>query len=325
QPALPKPWANQPTKPSRPSPHLLSTVPHHHHRHTSSPEQQDKPIEPPRPTMRASCNGCRVLRKGCADDCTIRPCLAWIRSPDAQANATVFLAKFYGRAGLINLLAAAPDDAHRPALFRSLLYEACGRAANPVYGASGLFSTGNWEACQAAVQAVLEGRRIPQVGADQAAPHPGLVAAYGVRHIPKDGIDRASAALRVSPAGRASFKRAASSCSAARSKRDGGHEGESDGSHDHVVEDDGKVLADKHKRRESSSSEAEAGSHVSQAEQSASATVPQEAQEDGEIGLELTLGFGPATRVMRSPAARFEARTLSTESGHIGLLLGLPV
>ncbi|KAI5015771.1 hypothetical protein ZWY2020_057161 [Hordeum vulgare] len=81
---------------------------------------------------------------------------------DAQANATVFLAKFYGCVGLIILLAAAPDDAHCPALFRSLLYKACGRATNPVYGASGLFSTGNWEACQAAVQAVLEGRRIPR-------------------------------------------------------------------------------------------------------------------------------------------------------------------
>ncbi|VAI25449.1 unnamed protein product [Triticum turgidum subsp. durum] len=235
--------------------------------------------------MRASCNGCRVLRKGCADDCTIRPCLAWIRSPDAQANATVFLAKFYGRAGLINLLAAAPDDAQRPALFRSLLYE-----ANPVFGASGLFSTGNWEACQAAVQAVLEGRPIPQVAADQAAPHPGLLAAYGVRHIPKDGIDRASAALRAS---RASFKRASSSSSTARPERNGGLGEETAGSsHDHAVEDDGEALADKQKRVQSFSSEAEAGSHVSQAEQSASAPVPQVAQDDGEIDLELTLGSG---------------------------------
>ncbi|XP_037431767.1 LOB domain-containing protein 41-like [Triticum dicoccoides] len=272
--------------------------------------------------MRASCNGCRVLRKGCADDCTIRPCLAWIRSPDAQANATVFLAKFYGRAGLINLLAAAPDDAQRPALFRSLLYEACGRAANPVFGASGLFSTGNWEACQAAVQAVLEGRPIPQVAADQAAPHPGLLAAYGVRHIPKDGIDRASAALRAS---RASFKRASSSSSTARPERNGGLGEETAGSsHDHAVEDDGEALADKQKRVQSFSSEAEAGSHVSQAEQSASAPVPQVAQDDGEIDLELTLGFGPAARVLTSPPARFEASRLSTKSGHAGLLLGLP-
>ncbi|KAL2945418.1 LOB domain-containing protein 42 [Bienertia sinuspersici] len=42
--------------------------------------------------MRTSCNGCRVLRKGCSDECVIRPCLQWMKSADAQANATVFLA-----------------------------------------------------------------------------------------------------------------------------------------------------------------------------------------------------------------------------------------
>lgn len=59
--------------------------------------------------MRMSCNGCRILRKGCTDDCIIKPCLDWIKSSDAQANATLFLAKFYGRAGLINLIEAGPQ------------------------------------------------------------------------------------------------------------------------------------------------------------------------------------------------------------------------
>lgn len=59
--------------------------------------------------MRISCNGCRVLRKGCNQDCTIRPCLQWIKSADSQANATLFLAKFYGRAGLLNLIESGPD------------------------------------------------------------------------------------------------------------------------------------------------------------------------------------------------------------------------
>ena len=59
--------------------------------------------------MRMSCNGCRVLRKGCGENCSIRPCLQWIKSPESQANATVFLAKFYGRAGLMNLINAVPD------------------------------------------------------------------------------------------------------------------------------------------------------------------------------------------------------------------------
>ncbi|KAK4764869.1 hypothetical protein SAY86_025959 [Trapa natans] len=103
-----------------------------------------------------SCNGCRVLRKGCSDDCTIRPCLQWIKSADSQANATMFLAKFYGRAGLINLINAGP--AHlRPAIFRSLLYEACGRIINPIYGSVGLLWSGNWAQCQSAVDSVLKG------------------------------------------------------------------------------------------------------------------------------------------------------------------------
>jgi len=60
--------------------------------------------------MRMSCNGCRVLRKGCSEDCSIRPCLQWIKNPESQANATVFLAKFYGRAGLMNLINAGPES-----------------------------------------------------------------------------------------------------------------------------------------------------------------------------------------------------------------------
>ncbi|EPS58618.1 hypothetical protein M569_16193, partial [Genlisea aurea] len=106
--------------------------------------------------MRMSCNGCRVLRKGCSPECTLKPCLQWIDSPEAQANATLFLAKFYGRAGLINLINAGPQHLH-PEIFRSLLYEACGRIINPVNGAIGLFFTGDWDRCQAAVDAVLRG------------------------------------------------------------------------------------------------------------------------------------------------------------------------
>lgn len=66
--------------------------------------------------MRMSCNGCRILRKGCGDDCIIKPCLDWIKSSDAQANATLFLAKFYGRAGLINLIQAGPQHL-RPGIY----------------------------------------------------------------------------------------------------------------------------------------------------------------------------------------------------------------
>lgn len=43
------------------------------------------------------------------------------------------------------------------ALFQSLLFEACGRTVNPVDGAVGLLSSGNWHVCQAAVETVLSG------------------------------------------------------------------------------------------------------------------------------------------------------------------------
>lgn len=56
-----------------------------------------------------SCNGCRVLRKGCSDACVLRPCLQWIDGAEAQGHATVFVAKFFGRAGLMSLLTAVPE------------------------------------------------------------------------------------------------------------------------------------------------------------------------------------------------------------------------
>jgi hypothetical protein len=48
-------------------------------------------------------------------------------------------------------------ESQRPALFQSLLFEACGRTVNPVNGAVGLLWTGNWHVCQAAVETVLRG------------------------------------------------------------------------------------------------------------------------------------------------------------------------
>ncbi|XP_010511626.1 PREDICTED: LOB domain-containing protein 40 [Camelina sativa] len=117
--------------------------------------------------MRMSCNGCRVLRKGCSDNCSIRPCLQWIKSAESQANATVFLAKFYGRAGLMNLLSTGPDHL-RPGIFRSLLYEACGRIVNPIYGSVGLLWSGNWHLCQAAVEAVMRGSPVTPIACDAA-------------------------------------------------------------------------------------------------------------------------------------------------------------
>ncbi|KAI4350908.1 hypothetical protein L6164_005312 [Bauhinia variegata] len=137
--------------------------------------------------MRLSCNGCRVLRKGCTADCPIRPCLQWIKSSESQANATVFLAKFYGRAGLLNLVSAGPPHL-RPAIFKSLLYEACGRIVNPIFGSAGLLTSGSWHLCQAAVEAVLRGVPIKQVSSDSALDGVSpLLKACDIRHVAKKG------------------------------------------------------------------------------------------------------------------------------------------
>lgn len=105
------------------------------------------------------------MRKGCSDSCVLRPCLQWIESPEAQGHATVFVAKFFGRAGLLSFITAVPDP-QRPALFQSLLFEAAGRTINPVNGAVGLLWTGNWNLCQSAVETVLRGgslRPLPEL------------------------------------------------------------------------------------------------------------------------------------------------------------------
>ncbi|KAL1354599.1 hypothetical protein HN51_006670 [Arachis hypogaea] len=120
-----------------------------------------------------SCNGCRVLRKGCSESCILRPCLQWIETAEAQGHATVFVAKFFGRAGLMSFISNVPEP-QRPALFQSLLFEACGRTVNPVNGAVGLLWTGNWHVCQAAVETVLRGgslRPMPELlGLDAPVP-----------------------------------------------------------------------------------------------------------------------------------------------------------
>ncbi|KAG4962515.1 hypothetical protein JHK82_039205 [Glycine max] len=103
-----------------------------------------------------SCNGCRVLRKGCSDTCPLRSCLQWIESSESQRHATLFLAKFFGRSDLMSFISSVPET-KRPALFQSLLFEGCGRTVNPVNGAVGLLWSGNWHVCQAAVQTVLSG------------------------------------------------------------------------------------------------------------------------------------------------------------------------
>ncbi|KAI3785254.1 hypothetical protein L1987_44370 [Smallanthus sonchifolius] len=248
--------------------------------------------------MRMSCNGCRVLRKGCSENCSIRPCLQWIKSPESQANATVFLAKFYGRAGLMNLINAGPEHL-RPAIFRSLLYEACGRIVNPIYGSVGLLWSGSWQLCQNAVEAVLKGSPITQIASDTAETNNGPpFKAYDIRHISKDDNSAGSNELhRVRTRGR--FKRSVANGKAsrvwigAREGDSGQNENNNDlSSHEsalshqsevaHVVEGESREVVEE-------SLASDEISPVIKKDES-------EAEVDGKIELELTLGHDRVDR-----------------------------
>nr|CAD1842673.1 unnamed protein product [Ananas comosus var. bracteatus] len=137
-----------------------------------------------------SCNGCRVLRKGCSAGCAIRSCLQWIRSPDSQANATVFLAKFYGRAGLLNLISSCPLHLRSFVVIRG-----CGRVLDPVCGSVGLLWSGNWQLCQAAVEAVLKGAPITQMPAMLSGGGVSPLKTYDIRHVAKN-TDRVGVAAK---------------------------------------------------------------------------------------------------------------------------------
>ncbi|KAK6921746.1 Lateral organ boundaries, LOB [Dillenia turbinata] len=75
----------------------------------------------------------------------------------------------------------------RTTIFRSLLYEACGRIINPIYGSVGLLWSNNWHRCQAAVESVLKGSPIVPISTESPhkSPKPPLKF-YDIRHISKE-------------------------------------------------------------------------------------------------------------------------------------------
>ncbi|XP_059670579.1 LOB domain-containing protein 41 [Cornus florida] len=246
--------------------------------------------------MRMSCNGCRVLRKGCSENCSIRPCLQWIKSPESQAHATVFLAKFYGRAGLMNLINSGPEHL-RPAIFRSLLYEACGRIVNPIYGSVGLLWSGSWSLCQNAVEAVLRGEPITQIASDSAECNNGPpLKAYDIRHVPKDDSPAGSSELhRVRT--RCRFKRSATKTKVNRVSGGSGDEMNCSTSHEsslsHQSEAAPNVGGGESRETESLGSAETAEANVLLGAEPESVPEP---TDDGDVELELTLGFKSSSR-----------------------------
>ncbi|KHN07515.1 LOB domain-containing protein 41 [Glycine soja] len=237
--------------------------------------------------MRMSCNGCRVLRKGCSEDCSIRPCLQWIKNPESQANATVFLAKFYGRAGLMNLINAGPENL-RPAIFRSLLYEACGRIVNPIYGSVGEPIT------PITSEAAANGRAPP-------------LKAYDIRHVSKDEnsaneTPKAKTRSRFNRTGSTLIKPKASKGTPTgfvpiepvepeTANRTTSHES----GLSHLSE--AAVMVEGESKESESDVSVETSNLFHEEPESVAKTSDRTGESGNEIGLELTLGFEPVSRV----------------------------
>lgn len=65
------------------------------------------------------------------------------------------------------------------------MYEACGRIINPTFGSVGLFWSGEWAQCQAAVDAVLAGSQINVMPTSHSQSDHGSKL-LDIRHVSKD-------------------------------------------------------------------------------------------------------------------------------------------
>ena len=189
-------------------------------------------------------------------------------------------------------------------IFRSLLYEACGRIVNPIYGSVGLLWSGRWQLCQNAVEAVLNGSPIVQVASDTEETNNGPpLKAYDIRHVSKDENSGGANELhRIRT--RCRFKRSGSkgkgkenrvwvgSCEVDSGINNRSSSHESTLSHQseaaHVAEGESRETAE-----ESLASAGGSGSAAPvKAERDDSASIR---ENDDEIGLELTLGYEPVS------------------------------
>lgn len=223
--------------------------------------------------------------------------MEWIKSPESQAHATVFLAKFYGRAGLMNLINAGLQHL-RPAIFRSLLYEACGRIVNPIYGSVGLMSSGSWQLCQNAVEAVLKGAPVTPIETDAAEAKSGPpLKAFDIRHVIKeDNSSRSGDCHRVR--NRCRFKRTAPKARRSRvrvgsSEESGYEEAKWSPSHGSSLSHQSEPVVER------ASEESLGSAETPEPEAGAEAYLNSESEELDGIELDLTLGFEPIKRCLK--------------------------
>lgn len=169
---------------------------------------------------------------------------------------------------------------------------------NPIYGSVGLLWSGNWQLCQNAVEAVLRGTPITPIASEVAVNNngPPLKLPYDIRHINKDENSTKSSHLhRVR--NRCRFKRSGID-KAQSTKPNRVCSGSGDESaHEKVNWSTSHESSLSHQSEEAAAAAATAAvapnlecesRELAEVEDSAMA---EPAKEDGEIGLELTLGF----------------------------------
>lgn len=186
---------------------------------------------------------------------------------------------------------------------------------NPIYGSAGLLWSGNWQLCQAAVEAVLGGAPITKLSPDSAActMSPSLKAC-DIRHVSKEENSGAGAGEagsrdlhKVKSRGR--FKRVAAGKPKQRA-----------GSPD--VDDAARVMWSWSHKEGSPSRESGLSQHAE--EQSGDAncasvetveTSLAKAEEESDVELELTLGWEPMSRHRKSAAGGVNEESSSCDEG----------
>lgn len=156
---------------------------------------------------------------------------------------------------------------------------------NPIYGSVGLLWSGNWQLCQAAVEAVLKGEPITEIATDAATngQSPPLKI-YDIRHISKDENSAAAAATGSTDLKRSKTRRAKRVAAVAKPAESEGKSG-GEASHESSLSHQSEIVAaheGESKESESTDSEVLAFS-------------PPAVQGADEIKLDLTLGLEPVS------------------------------
>lgn len=248
----------------------------------------------------------------------------------------IFKIFFANSSNLVAILRNLVFTTHA-AIFRSLLYEACGRIVNPIYGSVGLMWSGSWHLCHGAVEAVLRGAPVTQMATEAAEAKNGPpLKAYDIRHVNKDNKFSGSSDLR-RVRNRCRFKRTGKRARASAGSADESGRDEVNGSlsHEFSLSHQSETAATK-AAEPSLDCESQGGVSLAsaddaepdhEAELALDDSVREEDRlaEEGELQLELTLGFEPFSRcVMTTDSAAKRARgSASGESGFCKMELRL--